>query len=314
MKNILLQPHVRQKIDKRVDRLLRDLENPEPPLRLEDVRELLKLDLAYYKGDDEGFLKETIHRLTVAGKQVLARPTLVLDAFRKFSLKAFYAPDRKRILIDEKVPKAKHRWLQGHEIIHDVLDWHNAVNYGDNELTIKQSCRVKIEAEANYGAGQLLFLRRKFNLQAMGSQPSIKLIRELAKAFNNTHASTMWRLVETEHGERPIVGVMHYHPHPRFKPEKFDPANPCRHFIQSDAFARQFSNVSEIAIYNLLALYCGPQKGGPLGEAVAVLQDDNGEEHEFAFETFSFIHECLTLGIHRRKRALVVSVPSYSAA
>ena len=66
--------------------------------------------------------------------------------------------------------------------------------------------------------------------------------------------------------------------------------------------------MGEIDIYNLLSTYCKSSKAGPLGEALAILQDDNGDEHEFAFETFGFYYECLTLGIHRRKRPLVVGV------
>lgn len=50
MQNIILQPSIRQKIDKRVDKILHDLDMPEPPLRLDDVRELLRLDLGYYQG------------------------------------------------------------------------------------------------------------------------------------------------------------------------------------------------------------------------------------------------------------------------
>ena len=45
-KNILLLPATMVDIDERVDRVLRGLGNPEPPLRLDDVRELLKFDLA----------------------------------------------------------------------------------------------------------------------------------------------------------------------------------------------------------------------------------------------------------------------------
>ena len=45
MKNLILQPHIRKKIDARVDKILRDIGNPSPPLRLEEVRELLRLDL-----------------------------------------------------------------------------------------------------------------------------------------------------------------------------------------------------------------------------------------------------------------------------
>lgn len=308
MKNLILQPHVRSKIDARVERLLRDLDNPEPPLRLEDVRELLHLDLSYYSGDDDSFLKETVHRLRMAGKQVLADPVRVWDAIRKFSLKALYAPDRKRILIDEQLPKPKHRWIEGHEIIHDVLDWHLPVLRGDNELTLKQSCLAKIEAEANYGAGQMLFLRQRFVAEALESPLTVASVQRMVKIFRNTHASTLWRFVETAGRERPLFGVMHYHPHPYLRSKKFDPTNPCRHFIQSDAFVRQFSDVDEATIFNIITGYVEAHKGGPLGQTLAVLSDDNGDDHEFTFESFSFFHECLTLGVHVRKKPVMVVV------
>lgn len=308
MKNLVLQPHVRRKIDERVDRLLHDLAHPEPPLRLDDVRELLRLDLQFYRSDDPGLIAETLHRLTMAGKQVLARPALLGDALRKFSLSALYSLDRKRIVIDATVPQLKHRWLETHEILHDVLEWHEAAHYGDNEITVKQSCQDKVEAEANYGAGQLLFLRERFVAEVAASPLSVAFVRQLAKTYGNTHASTLWRVVETAGHDRPLIGVIHYHPHPRFASSKFDPANPCRHFIQSDAFLREFGGVTEHDIFKLLAGYCAPRRGGPLGESTAILTDDNGDEHEFAFETFSFTHECLTLGMHIRKRAVAVAV------
>src|SRR5438093_13753880 len=144
----------------------------------------------------------------MAGKQVLADPLRVLDAIRKFSLKALYAPERRRILIDENLPKAKHRWVEGHEIIHDVLDWHLPVLRGDDELTLKQSCLAKIEAEANYGAGQLLFLRQRFPAEALDSPTTVESVRRLVKIFGNTHSSTLWRFVETVGRERPMFGIM----------------------------------------------------------------------------------------------------------
>jgi hypothetical protein len=276
VKNLILQPHVRQKIDTQVDRLLRDLDSPEPPLQVEDVLELLHLDLAYYRGDSDGLLQETIHRLRMAGKQVIADPMRLWEAIRKFSLKALYAPDRRRILIDENLPTAKHRWAKGHEIIHDVLEWHLPVLRGDDQLTLKQSCLAKIESEANYGAGQLLFLRHRFNEQVLASPPSVELVREMVKTFGNTHSSMLWRLVEAAGAERPLFGAIHYHPHPRFHSKKFDPENPCRHFIQSDAFARRFSDVDQHRVYELIAGYVAPRRGGPLGEGICVLLDDNG--------------------------------------
>ena len=307
MKNLILQPGVRQKIDRRVDKILRDLGNPEPPLLLEDVRELLRLDLGYFQSDSDGVLQRAAHKLVMAGKQVFARPGLLLDIVRKRSIKALWVPDRRRILIDETLHKAKHRWAEGHETIHSILDWHEPVLHGDNELTMKQACLDKVEAEANYGAGQLLFLRERFAAEALDSAPSVELVRGLAKSFKNTHASTLWRLVETAGRERPMLGVMHYHPAPRFSSDKNDPSNPCRHFIRSDAFASMFSATTELAVFRNISDYIEPKKGGPVGGDNVLLADDNGEPHEFSFETFNFGHECLTLAVHLRKAALVVS-------
>ncbi len=53
-KNYLVDQQTAHDIDERVERVLRGLGNPEPPLRLEDVRALLKLDRAFYKADDPG--------------------------------------------------------------------------------------------------------------------------------------------------------------------------------------------------------------------------------------------------------------------
>lgn len=66
--NRLLHPKTAQAIDLRVEKLLKDLGNPEPPLSLTDVRKLLKLDLGYYSTDDDSWLREKIHQMKVAGK------------------------------------------------------------------------------------------------------------------------------------------------------------------------------------------------------------------------------------------------------
>jgi hypothetical protein len=217
-------------------------------------------------------------------------------------------PDHRRILIDENLHKSKHRWAEGHETIHSVLDWHEPAMRGDNELTMKQACLDKVEAEANYGAGQLLFLRERFASEVLDSAPSVDLVLKLAKSFGNTNASTLWRMIEAAGSERPMLGIMHYHPHPRFASDKNDPANPCRHFIRSDAFATQFSATDELKVFELISAYIQPRKGGPVGNETVLVTDDNGDQHEFAFETFKFHHECLTLAVHLRKRAVVVSV------
>lgn len=121
MRNIILSRATASDIENQVNKVLRGLGNPEPPLRLQDVRDLLKLDRAYYSTTDDGFLREKISKLTIAGAQVLKRPGLLLEAVRKFDLRALYLPDRRRILLDRSQPDAKQRWNEAHEVGHFCL-------------------------------------------------------------------------------------------------------------------------------------------------------------------------------------------------
>lgn len=87
----------------------------------------------------------------------------------------------------------------------------------------------------------------------------------------------------------------------------FDEANPCRHFIQSPVFAQQFSKVNEKDAFDEVVGYCSRNRGGPLGGSEVILIDDNGDSHLFSFETFSFHHNILTLGIYLEPRRKVIT-------
>ncbi|EEF24559.1 conserved hypothetical protein [Ricinus communis] len=143
-KNVLLLHATRVDIDERVERVLRGLGNPEPPLQLQDVRELLELDFGFYTATDPGLADEAISRIRVATIQVFKRPTLIIDAIRKFSLKALYLPDRKRILLDGNEPKLKHRWNEAHEVGHSLLPWHEEMMHGDNDHTLSRAWETLI--------------------------------------------------------------------------------------------------------------------------------------------------------------------------
>jgi hypothetical protein len=306
VKNAFLSAPTAADIEDQVEKILRGLGNPEPPLRLDDVRALLKLDRQYYTTNDAGLMAETLSRLRIAAKQVIARPTLILDAIRKWEVQAFYLPDRKRILIDQAVPSAKHRWIEGHEITHGILPWHAELMLGDTDHTLRPLCHEHLESEANYGAGQLLFLRGRFVAEARDLPPTLETVRRLAKTFGNTLTSTLWRFIESVHGERLVCGAITAHPSPAFQPDDFDPANPCRYFIRSPAFARQFSRATERDMFAAIASYCMARRGGTLGDAEIPIRDDADREHVFAFETFYNQHDALTLAVRVRLRATIV--------
>jgi hypothetical protein len=244
-------------------------------------------------------LHEFANKLTVAGKQVLMRPCLIIDAVKKWDLRALYLPDQKRILLDASQPSAKQRWNEGHEIIHSVLAWHEGTTFGDNQNTLAPACYAELEWEANYGAGQLLFLQNRFTEQVNDLPLERKQIQNLGKEYGNTFTSTLWKVLE---GSR-YAACGAIHPHPRRLTENFDPKQPIRYFIRSKNFAETFSTVTETELFQKVQSYCTNARGGPLGQATLCLEDDRGERYEFSFETFYNQHDALTLGVCRRRQA-----------
>ena len=299
-RNRVLSAETAKDIDERVERVLRGLGHPEPPLRLEDVRELQKLDREFYTADDPSILREAVSRIRVAGIQVFERPTLLIDAIKKASLQALYLPDRRRILLDGNLPKLKHRWSEGHEIGHSIIPWHQQIMLGDNSLTLHPVCQEEVETEANYAAGRLLFLRERFTEEARSLEPSIEAVKGLQKKFGNTLSTTLYRMVESFGADRPLVGMISGHPHAIRRRKDFDPSRPCRHFIQSPGFRRHFGKISEVGLFSDVSGYCGAQRGGPLGEDELLLTDDNGDRHHFHFATFFTQFDALTLGRYLR--------------
>lgn len=295
MKNLGLGIRTIDDIDSQVQKVLRGLGDPEPPLDLLTVRELLKLDRQYYSTTDDHLLRETLSRLKVAGKQILLRPTILRDAVQNLNLKALYLPDQKRILLDRDLPILKHRWNEAHEIGHDLIPWHADMMLGDTEQTLTPACHEVIEAEANYAAGQLLFMSERFREEAAASHPSIDFVRELSKRFGNTLTSTLWRFVEHGHPDRPMVALVTGHPHPYRRKPEFDPHKPCRYCVESPSFRTFFGHHTEVQLFERVVSYAGAQGGGSLGTAEIELPDRNGTGHVFSFQTFFNRHEALTL-------------------
>jgi IrrE N-terminal-like domain len=298
--NRFLDQRTGNDIDRRIAKILKDLGNPEPPLRLELVRELLRLDRAYYSSSDGSALAETVHRLMVAGKQVMQRPGLLIDAVIKLDIKALWIPDRKRILIDKDLPSAKQRWGEAHEIGHSILPWHDVVMHGDKKRTLSLACEQQVESEANFAAGRLLFLQEQFTDRLRSNPLSFDSVKLLSKAFGNTMTSTLWRVVEAS--EAPVFGLVGQHPnHPLGE-------QPIRYFVRSPSFEARFGEVAAMDLFRMLQGFCFGNRG-PVGNSEIVLTAASGDDHIFFVECFFNAHEALSLGVYRRARVVAVGGP-----
>ena len=302
MRNLYLRKTTAAEIDEQVRKVLRGLGNPTPPIRLDEVRQLLRLDRQYYSKNSDGLLRETFSRLKVAGKQILRRPMLLVEAIRQAELKALYVPDRKMILLDETEPDIKQRWNESHEIVHSILDWHGSVLLGDDRLTLNLVCHEQIEAEANFGAGRLLFLQEQFEAVVRDSGCSMKSVRAVGRSFGNSITSTLWRFVELM--TDPVLGMVSQHP--RYTDTNFDPLAPCRYFVRSMSFARRFSRVNEPDAFASASRKSSWSKCGPIADDEVVLNDDEGQGHVFHLEAFHNRYD--TLALFTYKRPVLTSV------
>jgi len=61
LNNLYLRDKNAQQIDRAIERVLSDLGHPDPPIKLVEVRRLLRIDLAYYQSSKEGVLKDVVH-------------------------------------------------------------------------------------------------------------------------------------------------------------------------------------------------------------------------------------------------------------
>ncbi len=238
-------------------------------------------------------------RVRVAGRQIIARPTLLWDVIKKAQLSALWVPDRKRILIDTALPTLKRRWAEGHEVTHSLAPWHREFLFGDSEEELSRTCLEKLEAEANFGAGQLLFMGDRFTREANECETTLATVQILAKRYGNTMTSTLWRMVEQSHPELPMVGMVSL---PTRSPFSLGETERVRHCIESPAFKGRFAGIDEDRLLEIIDSYCTNRRGGPLGKGEALLSDVNGCKHTFLFESFSNQYDVLTLGVYERPR------------
>ena len=293
-------------IRKQVDRLLRDVGNPEPPISLDDVRALLNLDRKYYNTADPGLLDEVAHKVRVGGSQIVQAASRLFDIAKKAKLVAFWLPESQRILIDSDAPEKKHRWIEAHEIGHSITPWHKTFLFGDSEHTLDPACHAAVEGEANYAAGQLLFLRERFGREARDLELSFKTVQALSKRYGNSLTSTLWRIIEERDPNSPVFGIVSAHPrYPSIG--RTEDGRSIRHFIRSRGFRERFPSMTPEDAYGILKLHAGWTKRGTLFKGDHPLIDSNGCLCEFHVDCLATQYYALTYGVFLREIPTLVA-------
>jgi IrrE N-terminal-like domain len=311
MKNITVGHYEAEDLRRQVEKVIRGLGNPEPPLQLAQVRDLLRLDRHYYSSQDDSAVREFVSRVKVASKLFFKRPGRLLDLIRQADLRALWVPETRRILLDAELPDLKKRWAEGHEIAHSLAPWHDGYLYGDSREELKLTCHEKLESEANYGSGQLLFMGARFAEEASASRATMEVVKKLAKRYGNTITSTLWRFVEENRSGVPMVGIVSLHAIMARQAGEEGPS--IKYCVESQVYKERFGEVHEGHLLDLVESYCNGKRGGPLGASEVILRDRNGAKHAFMFESFNNRYNVLTLGIYLAPRGTLVAIPGSGA-
>lgn len=292
-------------IEQSIQRLLRDLGNPEPPLNLDDVRALQKLNLTYYSKSDLNLLDEIAHRVVLAGNTITSTARRMFDVVTKVGLKALIVPEQRQIYIDEDVVDKKRRFIQAHEITHDLLPWHRTLLLGDNEESLSPRCHQEMEAEANFGARQLLFLGKRFTNEVRDHELNWKALSKLSKEYGNTITTTLWQTIYCREPAIPMFGMISRHPYHANIGNRAG-ADDVAYFIRSDSFAKKFGHVTDAEAYSAMCSYLSRSRTGPMGEGSCLFMNGNGEPCDFHLTSFSNGYDLLTMGCYVKLHSRVI--------
>jgi IrrE N-terminal-like domain len=110
-------------------------------------------------------------------------------------LGAFSFSER-RMYLERRQPPGRRRFTEAHELVHALCPWHHAVLRLDTGAELFGPVRAAIEAEANAGAGLLLFQGRRFSRRLAEEAPSLRSALALAEAHAASAHATIRHYVE----------------------------------------------------------------------------------------------------------------------
>jgi hypothetical protein len=131
-----------------------------------------------------------------------------LRFFHKAVSKVLGLLDRRSniIYVDPRIHDSRKQFITYHEVTHKVLGWQKITVTEDDRLTLSAECENLFEAEANYGAADILFQCERFEDEARDYDLSIESALYLSNRYNSSCHSALRRFVERNH--RPCLLIV----------------------------------------------------------------------------------------------------------
>ena len=162
--------------------------------------------------------------------------------------------EERAIFVERAQGEARRRFTEAHELMHALCPWHEAVLREDTSDELFRSAAVgAIEAEANAGAGLLLFQGRDFAARVAAERPSIAAPLALAREYGASVHAALHHYVLT-HAEALAMLVVGRFP-------RRDGSLPVWRSVESRRYRRRFDRAAA-------AMPGGLLPGSPLRELV----------------------------------------------
>jgi hypothetical protein len=218
-----------------------------------------------------------------------------------------FLPDERVVFIDREQVAVRQTWTDGHEATHAMCDWHGEILRLDNESTLFRELHPGVEAEANYGAGQLIFQGGRFHRRALREQVSISTPIAMADEYAASVHATLHYYAE-HHPSAIALAIFGRYP-------RADGRLSLWRSVESPRFRQRFGNFADLLPGGRPTVTM--ETATPIGELIqrsrveatpppAILRvaDRGGTERRFVFEAF-FNGRCLFLmASERRSRRL----------
>jgi uncharacterized protein DUF955 len=162
--------------------------------------------------------------------------------------------EERLLFVDGTQSRARRRFTEAHELVHAICPWHEAVIRLDTRAELFGGAARGLEAEANYGAGQLIFQGRAFADEASRGDRSLTTPFALATRYGASRQAAAHHFVASHRAAMAMVIAGRW-PGP-------DGCLPIWRSVESPAFRRRFGPLTR----------CVPRLGrdgdAPLAEAI----------------------------------------------
>jgi hypothetical protein len=143
--------------------------------------------------------------------------------------------ERREVYVDLAQPEPRRRFTDAHEAMHALCPWHEAALREDTDAELFRETSLAIEAEANFGAGLLIFQGRRFAERIAGAPRDMATVLALAAEHGASRQATLHQFAQHHPAPVALLSIGRF-------PQR-DGSLPVWRTVASPAFRRRFGRV-----------------------------------------------------------------------